>query len=70
MVTLPSITRRLLSVLCLLFLSSLLQASTISGTVKDSTGAVIPHARVEIRGGPLEQPVVTASRRSRPLGLS
>ena len=61
MVRLPSITRRFLSVLCLLFLSSLLEASTISGTVKDSTGALIPHARVEIRGGALEQPVVTTS---------
>src|SRR5262245_20619875 len=61
MVILPSISLRFLSILGLLFLSSGLQASTISGTVKDSSGAVIPHARLEIRGGALEQPVVTTS---------
>ncbi len=38
--------------------SSSLFASTISGTVSDSTGAVIPQARVEISGGDLVQPLI------------
>ena len=38
-----------------------LNAVTISGTVKDSTGAVIPHARIEIRSPGIEQPLVTSS---------
>jgi hypothetical protein len=38
-----------------------LNAATVSGTVKDSTGAVIPNAHVEISGGDLAQPVVVTS---------
>src|SRR4030081_1364461 len=38
-----------------------LRAETISGTIQDSSGAVIPGARIEITGGDLAQPVVTAS---------
>jgi hypothetical protein len=35
-----------------------LHATTISGTVKDPSGAVIAQARIEISGGDLAQPVV------------
>lgn len=48
---------------CVLLLSLLvalpaaLQAATISGTVKDPSGAVIPEARIEITGGDLPQPI-------------
>ena len=35
-----------------------LHAATISGTVKDPSGAVIAQARIEVRGGDLAQPVV------------
>jgi hypothetical protein len=38
-----------------------LHAATISGTVKDPSGAVIPGARVEITGGDLLQPVELTS---------
>ena len=38
-----------------------LRAETISGTIQDSSGAVIPGARIEITGGDLAQPVVLAS---------
>src|SRR5579864_5763684 len=41
--------------------SPALHGSTIAGTVKDSSGALIPHARVEIRGAGVEQPVITTS---------
>ena len=50
------------SALIVVFVGSLsLSASTISGTVTDSTGAVIPQARVEISGGDLTQPVVLST---------
>jgi hypothetical protein len=38
-----------------------LHAGTISGTIKDSSGAVIANARVEITGGDLAQPMVLTS---------
>jgi hypothetical protein len=38
--------------------SARLHAATISGTVKDPSGAVIAQARIEVRGGDLAQPVV------------
>ena len=38
-----------------------LRADTISGTVKDPSGAVVVGARVEVTGGTLTQPVVLAS---------
>jgi len=47
--------------LLLLFLPVWLSAANISGTVKDSTGAVIPNARIEIRGVNLAQPLIIAS---------
>jgi len=53
--------RRFLLLSALLFSTSGLFGAAISGTVKDSTGAVIPHARIEIRGGALEQPLVVES---------
>src|SRR5690348_1062726 len=53
--------RRFLLFSTFVFFSSSLWASTISGTVKDSTGAVVPKAQVEIRGASLEQPVIATS---------
>jgi hypothetical protein len=38
-----------------------LHSETISGTIKDPSGAVIPDARIEITGGDLTQPVVLSS---------
>src|SRR5215471_9421317 len=38
-----------------------LHAETISGTVQDPSGAVIPGARIEITGGDLAQPIVLTS---------
>ncbi len=38
-----------------------LHSQTISGTIQDSTGAVIAGARIEISGGDLVQPVVLSS---------
>jgi hypothetical protein len=48
---------QLLTVLVTLLSSTWLYASTVSGTVKDPSGAVIPSARIEITGGDLAQPV-------------
>lgn len=45
----------------LLSWSTLLNAATVSGTVKDPSGAVIAYARIEISGGSLAQPLVLAS---------
>src|SRR5262245_30212435 len=45
---------------CLIVPLSLL-ASTISGTIKDQSGAVIQEAKVEISGGDLSQPAVVLS---------
>jgi len=41
-----------------------LPADTISGTVKDPTGAVCESARIEITGGNLSQPIVLTSDES------
>src|SRR5215813_2634625 len=38
-----------------------LHADTLSGTVADQSGAVIPGARIEITGGDLVQPLVLSS---------
>ncbi|MGA8072291.1 MAG: M1 family aminopeptidase [Candidatus Acidiferrales bacterium] len=38
-----------------------LRADTISGTVKDPSGAVVPGARIEISGGGLTKPLVLSS---------
>jgi len=47
--------------LVLLALVPRLRADTISGTVKDPSGAVVPGARIEISGGGLTQPLVLTS---------
>jgi hypothetical protein len=47
--------------LFLLLLPLCLHADTISGTVEDPSGAVVPGARIEITGGDLSQPVVLSS---------
>ena len=41
--------------------ASALHADTISGTVKDPSGAVVAGARIEITGGSLTQPIVLTS---------
>ncbi len=50
----------LIALLCLIAPAAL-RAQTISGTVQDSTGAVISGARVEITGGELAQPIGLSS---------
>ena len=50
----------ILGLVCLIFASEL-RADSISGTVKDSSGAVVIGARIEITGGILPQPVVMLS---------
>ncbi|HTW24607.1 MAG TPA: carboxypeptidase regulatory-like domain-containing protein, partial [Candidatus Baltobacteraceae bacterium] len=50
----------LVALLCLAFAAQL-RADTISGTVKDPSGAAVAGARVEISGGNLKQPVVLTS---------
>jgi hypothetical protein len=42
---------------CLAF-ATCLRADTISGTVKDPTGAVVVNARIEITGGDVSQLIV------------
>src|SRR5579872_5682718 len=48
---------------CLLFLllPTYVHAASVSGDVKDSTGAVIVGAKVEVRGGDLSQPLTLTS---------
>jgi hypothetical protein len=50
----------IVTLLCL-FLSAQLRADTISGTIKDPSGAVIAGARIEITGGSLTQPLILSS---------
>ena len=38
-----------------------LTAATISGTVKDASGAMIPQARIEISGGEFVSPLIVSS---------
>lgn len=57
-----SLCRSILSgCLLLLFLPGYLHAATISGDIKDSTGAVIVGAKIEVRGGNLSQPLTITS---------
>ncbi len=53
----------ILTLLCLAFGTRLL-ADTISGTVKDPSGAVVAGARIEITGGDSAQPIVLTSDES------
>jgi hypothetical protein len=60
----PQLLRALSLLLALLFslLSApQLRADTLSGTVKDPSGAVVANAHIEITGGNLAQPLVLAS---------
>jgi len=50
----------MLALLCLAVATRLL-ADTISGTVKDLSGAAVVGARIEITGGNLSQPIILAS---------
>jgi hypothetical protein len=59
-------TRARMSAVCavlftLLALPTLLFADTITGTVKDPSGAVIAGAQVQITGGDLKKPIVLQS---------
>jgi hypothetical protein len=49
--------------IALLAIPACLSATTISGTIKDGTGAVIPDAHIEIRGGDLAQAVIVTTDR-------
>src|ERR1700723_2723549 len=51
---------RILVFFCLA-LATRLRADTISGTVKDPSGAVVIGARIEITGGDLSQPIILTS---------
>lgn len=55
----PSVTA--LFLICLLLTSTALFADTISGTIKDPSGAVIAEARIEISGDTLKKPIVLQS---------
>jgi hypothetical protein len=54
-------SRQVLLIFLLLGTPAWLHAGTISGTVKDPSGAVIADARIEITGGELTQPMVLSS---------
>ena len=56
----PLIHASILALLCLAF-ATYLRADTLSGTVKDPSGAVVVGARIEIAGGSLSQPLVLTS---------
>lgn len=56
-----SLLLKLLALLCCMCTPLCLRADTISGTVVDQSGAVIPEARIEITGGDLAQPLVLSS---------
>ena len=54
----------LVAILLCLGLQPCLRADTISGTVKDPSGAVVAGARIEITGGNLSQPLLLTSDES------
>jgi len=61
----PSFFRRMLVVALLgLALAANLRADTISGTVKDPSGAVVVNARIEITGNAISQPIILLSDES------
>ena len=57
----PSAFLKLLTLLFWLASPLCLHADTLSGTVEDQSGAVIPGARIEITGGDLAQPLALSS---------
>jgi len=59
----PFLQGSVLVLFCLAF-ATCLRADTISGTVKDPTGAVVVSARIEIIGGNVSQPIVLATDES------
>jgi hypothetical protein len=60
---LPFFYASILTLFCLV-LATYLRADTISGTVKDPSGAVVAGAHIEISGGNLSQPIVLTSDES------
>jgi hypothetical protein len=52
---------KLFLLMCCLAVPLCLHADTISGTVEDQSGALVPGARIEISGGDLAQPLVISS---------
>ena len=56
--------RMLVVALILLALAANLRADTISGTVKDPSGAVVVNARIEITGNAISQPIILLSDES------
>jgi hypothetical protein len=58
------IIRAMIFALLCIVLASNVRADTISGTVKDPSGAVVAGARIEITGGSLTQPIVLVSDES------
>jgi Peptidase family M1 domain/Carboxypeptidase regulatory-like domain len=60
---LPFFYASILTLFCLA-LATYLRADTISGTVKDPSGAVVAGAHIEISGGDLSQPIVLTSDES------
>ncbi len=53
--------RACLTVFLLLALPMLSSAAVISGTVKDTSAALVPQAQIQIQGGDLKQPIVLIS---------
>jgi hypothetical protein len=49
------LSRKVALLLCLTFLPASLHGAKITGTVKDPSGAVVPHAQIEIAGGELTE---------------
>ena len=62
--TRPVAFRFSILVLLCLFSAASVSADTITGTIKDPSGAVVVGARIEITGGNLAQPLVLASDES------
>jgi hypothetical protein len=59
----PFLHASILALFCLAF-ATYLCADTLSGTVKDPSGAVVVGARIQITGGSLSQPIVLTSDES------